>query len=208
VRSRILATTTELVSVKPIDEIKIDDVATHAKVSKGTFYKCFRSVEDLLNLGAKKAGQELVQPINAVGSAIPDAAMRVATKTRVAIQMLTGVPLLGKFMLKIEWPFGDAKHKGYRDIEKDIVEGIKQGCFTDMPTEIAVNLVIGTLRMSVHEMLISPKDQEYEDQIICHLLLSLGVEAKACEAISKMPMDQVPNLPKKGLIGKISTLVR
>ena len=207
VRSHLVSTTTELASVRPINEIKIDDVAAHAQVSKGTVYKCFRSVEDLLNLGAKQIGKELLQPINTVGCAIPDAAVRVATKTRLALRILTSMPLLGKLMLKIEWPFGDVRHKGYQDVQEDIAAGIAQGCFTDMPVEIGANIVITTLRVAVQDILNSTHTEEYETQVIYTLLLSLGVDGKKAEEISKIPFDQLPDLPKKGLIGKILAVV-
>jgi AcrR family transcriptional regulator len=207
VRARLLSNSPELISTKPISEIKVEDIASHAEVSKATFYKCFRSVEDLLNVSAKQAGQELLIPIKSVGLTISDIPLRTATKTRIAIRMMTGLPLLGRLMLKTEWPFGDARHKGYQDVQKDIAAGIAQGCFTDMPLEIGANLVVTTLRVAVQDILNSTHTEEYETQVIYTLLLSLGVDAKKAEEISKIPFEQLPDLPKKGLIGKILTVV-
>jgi len=207
VRARLLSNSPELISTKPISEIKVEDIATHAEVSKATFYKCFRSVEDLLNVSAKQAGQELLIPINSVGLTISDIPLRTATKTRIAIRMMTGLPLLGRLMLKTEWPFGDVRHKGYQDVQKDIAAGIAQGCFTDMPLEIGANLVVTTLRVAVQDILNSTHTEEYETQVIYTLLLSLGVDAKRDEEISKIPFEQLPDLPKKGLIGKILAIV-
>jgi AcrR family transcriptional regulator len=207
VRARLLSNSPELISTKPISEIKVEDIASHAEVSKATFYKCFRSVEDLLNVSAKQAGQELLIPINSVGLTISDIPLRTATKTRIAIRMMTGIPLLGRLMLNAEWPFGDVRHKGYQDVQKDIAAGIAQGCFTDMPLEIGANLVVTTLRVAVQDILNSTHTEEYETQVIYTLLLSLGVDAKKAEEISKIPFDQLPDLPKKGLIGKILAVV-
>ena len=207
VRALLLSNSPELIATKPISEIKVEDIAAHAEVSKATFYKCFRSVEDLLNVSAKQAGQELLIPIHSAGLTISDSALRTATKTRIAIRMVTGIPLLGRLMLKTEWPFGDARNKGYQDIQKDIAAGIAQGCFTEMPLEIGANLVVATLRIAVKDILNSTHTEEYEDQVIYTLLLSLGVDAKKADEISKIPFDQLPDLPKKGLIGKILKLV-
>ena len=207
VRTRLVLSSPELVAIKPTNEIKVEDVTEHAQVSRGTFYKCFRSVDDLLNVSAKQAGKELLPPIFLAGAALPDIATRMATKTKLAIRIFANTPLLGKLMLKTEWPFGDVKHKGYQDIEKDLAQGIAQGRFTEMPLEIGVNLVISTLRGAVQDALDSPRSQDYEDQVICHLLLSLGVDAKAADEISKIPLDQLPPLKKKGLVGKFLRLV-
>ena len=206
-RALLLSNSPELIATKPISEIKVEDIAAHAEVSKATFYKCFRSVEDLLNASAKQAGQELLIPIHSVGLTISDSALRTATKTRIAIRMVTGIPLLGRLMLKTEWPFGDVQNKGYQDIQKDIAAGIAQGCFTEMPLEIGANLVVATLRVTVQDILSSTHTEEYEDQVIYTLLLSLGVDPKRANEISNIPVDQLPDLPKKGLVGKILKLL-
>ncbi len=206
-RSHLVSASPELVSIKAANEIKIEDVTEHAQVSRSTFFQCFRSVNDLLNVSAKQAGREITSPIALAGSTILDVPMRMAAKTRMAIRLITGTPLLGRLMLKAEWPFTDIQHKGYQDIKKDVDQGIEQGCFTDMPPEIAANLVMITLRGAIQEILASPQPQEYEDQVIYHLLLSLGVNAAEAEEISKIPLEQLPDIPKKGLVGKILKLV-
>jgi AcrR family transcriptional regulator len=207
VRSQLVSASPELVSIKPANQIKVEDVTEHAQVSRGSFYQCFRSVDDLLNVSAKQAARELTSPIALAGSTIHDVPLRMAAKTRMGIRLLTGMPLLGRLMLKSEWPFTDLQHKGYQDIKRDVAQGIEQGCFSDIPPEIATNLVISTLRGAIQEMLDSPQPQDYEDQVIYHLLLSLGVNAAAAEEISNIPLDQLPDLPKKGLVGKILKLV-
>jgi hypothetical protein len=52
-------------------------------------------------------------------------------------------------------------------------------------------------------VLASPQTQNDEEQVIYHLLSSLEVEAIAAEEISKIPFDQLPDLPKSGLVGKV-----
>lgn len=206
-RSELVSASPELVSIKPANEIKVEDVTEHAQVSRDTFYQCFSSVNDLLNVSAKQAVKELTPSIALAGSTIVDLPMRMAAKTRMGIRLFSSTPLLAKLLLKTEWPFTDLQHKGYKDIEKDLALGIEQGCFTDMPLEIAVNIVLTTVRGAVQELLDSPQPQDYEDQVIYHLLLSLGVNAATAEEISKIPLEQLPNLPNKGLIGKILKLV-
>ena len=196
-----------MISTKPMSDIKVEDVAAHSEMSRASFYKCFRSVEDFLNASAKQSGTELLKSVNSVGSTISDIALRTATKTRIGIRMMTSVPLLGRLMLKTEWPFGDARYKGYKDIQNDIVAGIEQGYFTDMPVEIGVNLVISALRVGVQDTLNSKHTEGYETEIIYTLLLSLGVDTKRADEISKIPFDQLPDLPKNGLVGKIVSLV-
>ena len=206
-REQLVLSSPDLVAVESTSKIKVEDLTEHAQVSRGAFYKCFRSVDDLLNVSAKQAGDELAQPLISAGSTITNIPMRMATKTRMALRLFSHMPLLAKVMLKTEWPFKDVHHKGYKDIQNDVAQGIGQGCFTSMPVEIATNLVISTLRGAVQEMLDSPQPPEYEEQVIYHLLLSLGVDAKSAEETSKIPLGQLPDLPKKGLVGRVLKLV-
>ena len=206
-RAHIVSSSAKVISTKPMSDIQVEDVAAHSEMSRASFYKCFRSVEDFLNASAKQSGTELLKSVNSVGSTISDIALRTATKTRIGIRMMTSVPLLGRLMLKTEWPFGDARHKGYKDIQNDIVAGIEQGYFTDMPVEIGVNLVISALRVGVQDALNSKHTEGYETEIVYTLLLSLGVDTKRADEISKIPFDQLPDLPKNGLVGKIVSLV-
>jgi AcrR family transcriptional regulator len=98
--ARLVSSSPELISTKSINEIKVEDIAALAEVSKTTFYKCFRSVEDLLNTSAKQVAQELFESIVSAGDPINDSAVRLATKTKLVIRVATSVPLLGKLMLK------------------------------------------------------------------------------------------------------------
>ena len=207
VREQLVLSSADLVAVESTSKIKVEDLTEHAQVSRGAFDKCFRSVDDLLNVSAKQAGHEAVQPIIAAGSTILDIPLRMATKTKMAMRLFSRMPLLARVMLKSEWPFKDVHHKGYKDIQTDVALGIEQGCFTEMPIEIATNLVMSSLRGAAQEILDSPQPPEYEDQVIYHLLLSLGVDAKSAYQISKIPLDQLPELPKKGLVGRIFKLV-
>jgi len=110
--------------------------------------------------------------------------------------------------LKIKWPDG---LRLLQDMKKDIEQGIKQGRFTDMPAEIGINIIFNTLKSTVHEIVSGnfPHDDQicYENQAIYQMLLGLGVEAKAALIISKMPLSELPQLPKKGIAGKVLKMV-
>ena len=72
--------------------------------------------------------------------------------------------------------------------------------------KIGANLVVATLRVAIQDILNSTHTEEYETQVIYTLLLSLGVDPKKADEISNIPFDQLPDLPKKGLVGKILKL--
>jgi hypothetical protein len=96
-------------------------------------------------------------------------------------------------------------------MKKDIEQGIKQGRFTDMPAAIGVNIIFSTLKSTIQEILSGnfPRDAQihYENQAIYQMLLGLGVEAKSALEISQMPLSELPQLPKKGIAGKVLRLI-
>lgn len=202
--TRIAAYSLELVSIKPIDEIKVEDVTEHAQVSRRTFYKCFKNVNDLLTAIAKKEGQVLFRPIISSCATIPDLATRIATKTRLAIRAYNEMPVFARLLLKVEPPFDDDTYCGYQDIAEDLKQGIAQGRLTDMPLKIGMSLIICTLRGAALHILNSSLTQEYERQLTYHLLLSLGVEATVADEISTMPLDVSPIPERNGLAAQLN----
>ena len=76
-----------------------------------------------------------------------------------------------------------------------------------MPSSIGVNIIFGTLRSVIQEMLQSTCPADYQDQAIYQMLLGLGVDAQSATEISKLPLSELPPLPNKGLAGKILNLI-
>ena len=111
--------------------------------------------------------------------------------------------MLGKLLLQTEWPSADKNTGILKDIEKDIKAGIKQGRFSDIPTDIGLGIVVGTTKAAIHSMLNNPPSKGYEDIFACQILIGLGVDAKSAKEISTMPLPKLPPLPATGIIGKV-----
>jgi hypothetical protein len=88
----------------------------------------------------------------------------------------------------------------YKDIEKDIVEGIKQGYFSDVSPSIGMNLILGCLRGAVKDILEKQRSEEYINQIAFHILIGLGVDKKTADAASKSPILMSLPLPPIRLV--------
>ena len=107
---------------------------------------------------------------------IPDVAKRVATKTKWALLIATSVPFLTKLLLKAEWPSLDPNHILYKDIEKDFLEGVSQGYFSDIPPSVGVNIIIGCLRGGCKDLLEKRQPEDYVNKVVCQVLIGLGVD--------------------------------
>ena len=206
-KDRIISGFAEVAADERLEDIKIETVLEKAEVSKGTFDKCFQSLESLFQDTAKKLVQEIFPKVRRVVKPNPDIAILVATKTRLGIRLFIEVPTLAKIALKIRWPVSDTELRILKDIKIDVEEGIKQGCFADIPSSIGVNLVFTTLKSAIQEMLTQTCPADYEEHAIYQMLVGLGVETKSALRISKMPFSELPPLPNTGIAGKVLRLV-
>jgi len=206
-QDRLLISAIAIASKKSIHEINIDEIIEHAEVSRGTFYKYFNTVPQLFTVLAKKISTEFIIAFNSAIPDIPDAAMRVAVSTRIAIRLMVDTPLLGKLLLQMQWPpHPSLEIIAFNGVERDIKLGISQGCFNKMPPTMGVSLVIGSMVGGVGAMLQKPPAKGYEDQVTYHILLGLGVSAKSASELSTYPLPALPSLPNTGILGKIFAL--
>jgi AcrR family transcriptional regulator len=205
-QNRLLLSAIALASEKSIHEISVEDIIDRAEVSRGTFYKYFTTVPQLFAVLAKKISNEFIIAFDNIIPNIPDAAVRVAISTRIAIRLLVSVPLLGRLTLQIQWPHPDPEINGFKSVERDIKLGISQGCFNKMPPAMGVSLVIGSMIGAVSTMLQKPPAKGYEDQVTYHILLGLGLSTESATTLSTLPLPELPPLPMNGILGKIFAL--
>lgn len=205
IEDSLLSGASVLAKDNSIENIEIEDIVNRAQVSKSTFYKVFNSVDSLF----KKLGQKLTNEITEYSLThspeIPDAALRVAIKTKRALLFVTKVPFLASLLLKAEWPSSNPSHMMYKDIEKDFIEGRVQGYFSDMPPSIGTNLILGCLRGAAKDILDTKQPDDYADKVVYQILISLGVDSKTADALSKSPVSAF-SVPQKGMASNIASL--
>jgi TetR/AcrR family transcriptional regulator, ethionamide resistance regulator len=192
-----------LASERPVKEISIEEVYTHAETSRGTFYKYFTGTTGLFKALGLNVANQIVEFLAPLKPSFSDPAIAIASMTRLGIRLAVSIPMLGRLLLQTEWPNADKNTGILKDIEKDIKAGIKQGRFSDIPIDIGLGIVVGTTKAAIHSMLNNPPSKGYEDIVACQILIGLGVDAKSAKEISIMPLPKLPPLPTTGIIGKV-----
>jgi len=190
-------------SEKQVKEISIEEIYTHAKTSRGTFYKYFTGTTGLFKALGLNVANQIVVFLAPLKPSFTDPAIAIASMTRLGIRLAVNIPMLGKLLLQTEWPNADKNTGILKDIEKDIKAGIKQGRFSDIPTDIGLGIVVGTTKAAIHSMLKNPPSKGYEDIVACQILIGLGMDTKSAKEISTMPLPKLPALPTTGIIGKV-----
>jgi len=190
-------------SEKPVKEISIEEIYTHAETSRGTFYKYFTGTTGLFKALGLNIANQIVEFLAQIKPSFTDPAVAVASMTRLGIRLAVNFPMLGKLLLQTEWPSINKNTGILKDIEKDIKAGIKQGRFSDIPVDIGLGIVVGSTKAAIYSMLKNPPSKGYEDIVACQILIGLGVDAKSAKEISTMPLPKLPPLPTTGIIGKV-----
>jgi hypothetical protein len=75
-----------------------------------------------------------------------------------------------------------------------------------MPPSIGVNIIIGSLRGAIEEILQNKQPAEYANQVVYQILISLGVNQENASLISKASAPAIPPLPSEGLTSKVVSL--
>jgi hypothetical protein len=195
----------ELAKKNLVENIGVEAIVNEAQVSRKTFYKIFKSADVLFGLLGKKLINEMMEYFLCHSPQIPDVAKRVATKTKWALLIATSMPFLTKLLLKAEWPSLDPNHILYKDIEKDFLEGVDQGYFSDIPSSVGVNIIIGCLRGGCKDLLEKRQPEDYVNKVVCQVLISLGVDEERAYEISTSPTADFSALPIRGLVSKVLT---
>jgi hypothetical protein len=205
IEESLLLGASDLAKDTDIENIQIDDLVNKAEVSRSTFYKLFNSVDGLFKELGKKLTNEITEYTLSHSPQIPDAAARVAIKTKRALLLVTKAPFLASLLLKAEWPSSDPNQMMYKDIEKDFIEGKAQGYFSDMSPSIGTNLILGCLRGAAKDMLENKQPDDYVDKVVYQILISLGVDQKIADELSKSPASAL-SVPPKGVASNVVSL--
>lgn len=195
-----------LASNKSIHEIDVEDIIEHAEVSRGSFYKYFPSVQALVTGLAGQLARELAAEIDAMTQDIPDTACRLVTTARLTMRLLVKVPLLGNFLIQLPWPSPSPELNIFKNINRAVELGIKEGLFTKMPVSIGCNLLTGSMLGGIHSMLAKPPSTGYENKVLYQTLIGLGLASQVADDLLKTPMPSLPSLPATGVLGKIATM--
>jgi hypothetical protein len=205
IEESLLLGASDLIKNTSVENINIDDLVNKAEVSRSTFYKVFHSVDGLFKELGKKLTNEITEYTLSHSPQIPDAASRVAIKTKRALLFVTKAPFLASLLLKAEWPSSDPNHMMYKDIEKDFIDGKAQGYFSDMPPSIGTNLILGCLRGAAKDILETKQPDDYADKVVYQILISLGVDQKIADELSKSPTSAF-SLPPTGMTSSVVSL--
>jgi AcrR family transcriptional regulator len=190
-RARLLSATMDVCAVATSQgPAVIDDVIRAAKVSRGTFYKHFDSLEQaLVELGAKLA-DETVDGLRTMFEKVDDPLHRTASGPQLMMIHAIVDPIWGRFVAHTDHLTSESAF--ISAIRENTIVGRERGIFRYSSLEAAIDLQFGSTREGVRHMITARADRTGYMQDLCAMnLMALGVTPKRAVAAVRSASDDI-----------------
>jgi AcrR family transcriptional regulator len=176
-RRRLLESAMLVFAEKGVDASVIDDVISTAGVSRGTFYKYFKSNRDLMVAANEELGKELLTQVLDRVTGLSDPAERLALGVRLFIATALAYPLFAHFTRSAGMA-NVGPHSLLLDYLPDhIRDGTDQGRFCAMPLQVSLDLISGGVLFCIAQGIEGSVDDAQSRHMVAALLRGLGVAA-------------------------------
>ena len=181
---RLLLDTASAVIAERGESFSVDDLASRAGVSHGTFYNYFSDRDALVAALVDDVVGAFTEE-SAAATADDDPAVRFATITAQALTRVAQAPDLARVALRLE-PVQQALLEGgpFSHLRDDLAEGRASGRFTAPDDEATADVVVGSILMAVRRIVDDDPGPEYAEGVVRQLLRSLGVPAGRAATVS------------------------
>jgi AcrR family transcriptional regulator len=168
----------------------IDDVIRAARVSRGTFYKHFDSLEQALaELGAQLA-DETVEGLRVMYEKVDDPLKRTASGPQLMMIHAIVDPIWGRFVAHTDHLTSESAFSSA--IRENTIVGRERGIFTYSSLEAAIDLQFGSTREGVRHMITTRSDRKSYIHDLCVMnLMSLGVVRKRAIAAVRNAAEDI-----------------
>jgi AcrR family transcriptional regulator len=179
----------------------IDEVIAEADISRGTFYKYFDSVPALMAALASEVACELARLLDPLVEGFQDPATRLSCGLRIGLLLTHRHKVLGSLIVMAGWPNVDKTHLHFAVIKRDIETGIREGRFSKVSVDVALNLVVGSMIGGAYSMM-EGAGKNYPEQAALCMLRGLGIDVEEAKQVAKVRLPK-PKLPEDGIIARL-----
>lgn len=198
-RRRLLESAMLVFAEKGVDASVIDDVISTAGVSRGTFYKYFASNRDLMVAANDELCKELLSYVLDRVSEFSDPAVRAAIGARTFLETALAFPLLARFTRSVGLESRGPTALLYEYLPHQLREGIDQGRFLDMPTQVALDLISGGVLLCIARATDEEIEPGYTHHVVAAALRGLGLEESEAWALANQDIAPL-EVPEDSLL--------
>ncbi len=199
-RTRLIESALQVFNDKGAEATVIDDLITHAQVSRGTFYNHFRTTDEAMAAVLQELGNELLMLVDAAIVDRPDPAERLACGVRMVLHAARQYPQAGRFISRVGVVRSLDKMPSLGYLMRDLIEATQAGRFTLSDPMLGMDLVVGTTSAALFSLSArTSMSDDYPQEIAFHILLGLGMTRAAARKLVDKPIQAV-QLPPEALL--------
>jgi AcrR family transcriptional regulator len=183
-RDRLLAAAESVIAVKGVTGGSIEEFATAAGVSRGTFYNYFPTTTDLIDALNQRVTRYMSRLLVKIAERPDDPATRLAASLHAILAAYRADPIRGWVAFQLAGS-NAPRQPAYEEAFAIVyAQGVQCGQFRDVEPDAAMTLCFGTLRMTQRDVVAgeAPVDAEV---VIALVLAAFGVSFDEARRISR-----------------------
>ena len=184
-RARLIAATKDAyLTVGPNRKPVIDDVIRQAGVSRGTFYKYFDSLDEILaEIGQAVAG-EMLSTYDRLFAATNDPAVRIAVGPLMAMARAAMEPRHGAFVARVDFvEYLGGDEPGALIVKRSLTEANNAGALHFDSLDAAIDVVVGATLEGVRRICrTGVLDGAYIRELTAILMIGFGLSRKRAQS--------------------------
>ena len=177
-RKEILSAAYSLVGRKGGHLTCIEEICAATRISRGTFYNYFSSINELFDALAYEISHDINMRIRALLLLMPPGAFRVSTASRLYLHQVRIDQAWGRAMVNLTGTGPQFGLDSLQHVIQAIAEGIELGEFQIPNVEVGCDLVLGTVLSAMMTMVRAPFPDDYPEMIVRQILIGLGVRPR------------------------------
>jgi AcrR family transcriptional regulator len=195
-RQKILRAAFDLLGRETGRLTRPDEICATARVSRGTFYNYFSSMEELFTTLSHEISHEYNLRVHEVIADLPSPADRAASAVRYYLHRARSDRAWGWAMVNLSASgpiFGAETHER---ASSSILEGIKSGDFHVPSMQVGRDLMLGSALAAMITLLRSKTEEVSPESMVRQIMIGLGVPPRVIERSLGHPVSELGNPPQ------------
>lgn len=175
-RARIIAAAFDLYGTEQGSQLRVEDVARSAGVTRATFYSYFNNLYDLREAVAFELTHEIFARVVKTYKDIEDPAFQVACAIRFYLRKARSDPQWALSVVNISSHGKVFGAETFQRAEDNVQEGLDAGRFKLHNSALGRDIVLGTCLAAMCTIIEQDTPEIYPELVAGHVLMGLGLE--------------------------------
>ncbi|WP_417521925.1 TetR/AcrR family transcriptional regulator [Marinobacter sp.] len=200
-RKKLVSAALKIYTSDDYKKLSIDEIITHANVSRGTFYNHFQTIEEVLSAISHDFSDQMVSDILPMYDILKEPWQRISVGYRL---------FLVRALLDRKWAMFVTRHEAWEEntlvasyVSKDIELGKSKGNFCIESTEAATDFLMGASAKAIERLIQGVENPgKYIDTQVRMIISSMGCNSETSEMATEFSLTYLRHWAKGTLQGK------